>query len=196
MKLSQYAKQQGISYSTALRWWHQGAIRGYQAPSGTIIVETQSKQAEPDERVAIYARVSSAEPQVNLERQAERLTQYCTMRGYRVVKLVKEVGSGVNDDRPKLWSLLSDPRVTRVVVEHKDRLTRFGFRYIETLLAIQGRTIEVVNPAENNKEDLLHDLASLVYSICARLYGQRRAKRKTERFVEQLQAKEDDHAAS
>ena len=196
MKLSQYAKQQGISYSTALRWWHQGVIRGYQAPSGTIIVETEGKQAASEERVAIYARVSSAEHRENLERQAERLTQYCTIRGYRVVKLVKEVGSGVNDSRPKLLSLLRDPLITRVVVEHKDRLTRFGFRYIETLLEIQGRTIEIVNPAENSKEDLLHDLASIVYSICARLYGQRRAKRKTERIVEQLQAKEDDHATS
>jgi putative resolvase len=101
-----------------------------------------------------------------------------------------------NDSRPKLLSLLSDPLITRVVVERKDRLTRFGFRYIETLLAIQGRTIEVAGPAENNKEDLLRDLASIVYSICARLYGQRRAKRKTERLVEQLQAREDDHAVS
>lgn len=196
MKLRQYAKQQGISYSTALRWWHQGVIRGYQAPSGTILVETESKQAAAEERVAIYARVSEASHRENLERQAERLTQYCTIRGYRVVMLVKEVGSGVNDSRPKLLSLLRDPLITRVVVEHKDRLTRFGFRSIETLLAIQGRTIEVVNPAERNKEDLLHDLASMVYAICARLYGQRRAKRKTERLVEQLQAKEDEHAAS
>ena len=194
MKLSQYAKQQGISYSTALRWWHQGVIRGYQASSGTIIVEIEDKTRASEERVAIYARVSSAEHRENLERQAERLTQYCTIRGYRVVKVVKEVGSGVNDSRPKLLSLRRDPLITRVVVEHKDRLTRFGFRYIETLLEIQGRTIEVVNPAENSKEDLLHDVASIVYSICTRLYGQRRAKRKTERLVEQLQAKEDDHA--
>jgi putative resolvase len=196
MKLSQYAKQQGISYSTALRWWHQGVIRGYQAPSGTIIVEIEDKTRASEERVAIYARVSSAEHRENLERQAERLMQYCAIRGYRVVKLVKEIGSGVNDSRPKLLSLLRDPLITRVVVEHKDRLTRFGFRYIETLLAIQGRTIEVAGPAENNTEDLLHDLASIVYSICARLYGQRRAKRKTERLVEQLQAREDDHAIS
>lgn len=190
MKLSQFAKQQGISYSTALRWWKAGAIRGYQAPSGTIIVEAEGMPARNEQRVAIYARVSSAEHRENLERQAERLTQYCTVRGYQVVKLVKEVGSGVNDSRPKLLSLLRDPLITRLVVEHKDRLTRFGFRYIETLLEIQGRTIEVVNPAENNREDLLHDLASIVYSICARLYGQRRAKRKAERLVEQLEAKD------
>lgn len=192
MKLSQFAKQQGISYSTALRWWKAGAIRGYQAPSGTIIVEAEGSQPRPEERVAIYARVSSAEHRENLERQAERLTQYCTVRGYQVVKLVKEVGSGVNDSRPKLLSLLRDPLITRLVVEHKDRLTRFGFRYIETLLEIQGRTIEVVNPADNNKEDLLHDLASIVYSMCARLYGQRRAKRTAERLVEQLEAKDGE----
>lgn len=133
MKLSQYARQQGISYSTALRWWHQGVIRGYQAPSGTIIVETEAK------------------PQ------------------------------------PKLLALLKDQQASRIVVEHKDRLTRFGFRYLETLLDIQGRTIEVVNVAENDKEDLIADLVAIVYSFTARLYGQRRAKRKTERIVQELQ---------
>ena len=80
------------------------------------------------------------------------------------------------------------------MVEHKDRLTRFGFRYIETLLELQDRKIEVVNLAENNKEDLLHDLASIVYSFCAQLYGQRRAKRKTERIVEVLK-QENGHEA-
>jgi putative resolvase len=196
MKLSQYAKQQGISYSTALRWFHDGVIKGYQAPSGTIIILEEKPEPQARERVAIYARVSSAEHRENLERQAERLTQYCTTRGYQVAHMVKEIASGVNDSRPKLLSLLRDPSITRLVVEHKDRLTRFGFRYIETLLELQGRTIEVVNVAENDKEDLLHDLASIVYSFCARLYGQRRAKRKAERLVEQLQARDDGHASS
>ncbi len=196
MKLSQYAKQQGISYSTALRWFHDGVVKGYQAPSGTIIVVEENRPATVQERVAIYARVSSAEHRENLERQAERLTHYCMTRGYQVAQVVKEIASGVNDSRPKLLSLLKDSSITLLVVEHKDRLTRFGFRYIETLLELQGRKIEVVNVAENDKEDLLHDLASIVYSICARLYGKPRAKRKTDRLVEQLQTKDDDHAVS
>ncbi|GAC1350216.1 MAG: IS607-like element IS1602 family transposase [Ktedonobacteraceae bacterium] len=196
MKLSQYAKQQGISYSTALRWFHDGVIKGYQAPSGTIMVVEENRPATVQERVAIYARVSSAEQRENLERQAERLTHYCMTRGYQVAQVVKEIASGVNDSRPKLWSLLKDSSITLLVVEHQDRLTRFGFRYIETLLELQGRKIEVVNAAENDKEDLLHDLASIVYSICARLYGHRLAKRTTERLVEQLQAKDDNHAVS
>jgi putative resolvase len=190
MKLSQYAKQQGISYRTALRWFRDGTIQGYQAPSGTIIV-TEREPMQAVQKVAIYARVSSAEHRANLERQAERLTQYCTARGYQVAQVVKEIASGVNDSRPKLLSLLKDTSITRVVVEHRDRLTRFGFHYIDALFTVQGRTIEVVNPAQNDTEELLADLTSIIYSFCARLYGQRRAKRKTEKLVEQLQAKED-----
>ena len=192
MKLSQYAKQQGISYSTALRWWHQGVIRGYQAPSGTIIVDAEAKPPAREEKVVIYARVSSAEHKETLERQVERLVQYCTVRGYQVAQVVKEIASSVNDSRPKLLALLKDPLATRIVVEHKDRLTRFGFRYLETLLEVQGRTIEVVNMGENDKEDLIADLVAIVYSFTARLYGQRRANRTTERIVQELQAEEKD----
>ena len=108
--------------------------------------------------------------------------------------MVKEVGSGINESRPKLLALLEDPSIGLIVVEHKDRLTRFGFRYLDTLLKTQGRTIEVVNQAENATEDLLTDLTAIVYSFCARLYGQRRAKRTTEAIVAELEAKGDGDA--
>lgn len=142
--------------------------------------------------VAIYARVSEAEPRANLERQAERLLDYCAAKGYQVHKVVKEVASGVNDSRPKFLALLDDQRVQIIVVEHQDRATRFGFRYLERLLLGQGRAIEVVNLAENDREDLLADLTSIVYAFTARLYGQRRAKRKTEAIVQQLKAEEGE----
>src|SRR5579883_3340397 len=190
MKLSQYAKQQGISYRTALRWFRSGAIAGYQAPSGTIIVQEDKPISAASARVAIYARVSSSEHRANLERQAERLVAYASARGYQVSQVVKEIGSGVNDNRPKFLALLADPSIGRIVIEHKDRGTRFGFRYIETLLKTYGREIEVVNQAENSTEDLLTDLTSIVYSFCARLYGQRRAKRTTEKIVQTLEAEQ------
>lgn len=143
-------------------------INGYQALSGPILLPEEKPKPQERERVAMYARVSSAEHRENLERQAERLTQYCTTRGYQVAHVVKELASGVNESCPKLLSLLRDPSITQLVLEQKDRLTRFDFRSIETLLEWQGRTIEVVNGAENDKEDPLHDLASIVYSFCAR----------------------------
>lgn len=139
-------------------------------------------------RVAVYARVSSAENKSNLDSQAERLVAYCAVRGYPVAKVVKEVGSGINDSRPKFLALLAAQDIGMIVVEHKDRATRFGFRYPETLLKTQGRTLEVVNQAENSTEDLLADLTAIIYSFCVRLYGQRRAKRKTEKIVQELEA--------
>ena len=101
--------------------------------------------------------------------------------------VVKETASGVNDSRPKFLALLRDPTMSTIVVEHTDRVTRFGFRYLETPLELQDRGFEVVNLAENNREDLLADLTSNLYSCMARLYGHRRAKRKTEGLVQHLQ---------
>ena len=165
--------------------------------TGTILIEPQARPSGVSrQRVAIYARVSSAEHTGTLESQTERLAAYCAARGYQVAKVVKEVGSGVNDGRPKLLALLEDPGISLIVVEHKDRLTRFGFRYLDTVLKTQGRAVEVVSQAEheNETEDLLADLSAIVYSFCARLYGQRRAKRKTEVIVGELETKEDGEA--
>ena len=182
MKLSEYAKKYGITYRTAFRWWQHGQIKGFQKPSGTIIV-TEGEEEVPVAKkvvvpVVIYARVSSPTQKESLERQVARLEDYCAAKGYQVARIVKEIGSGVNDSRRKFLSFLSDAKVTTMVVEHQDRATRFSFRYLEVLLTQQHRAIEVANLAENNREDLLHDLSSLVYAMCARLYGQRRAKRK------------------
>ena len=138
MKLSQYARKVGVTYKTAYKWYKAGRLKGYQMPTGTIIVEEEQAVVE---KVAIYSRVSSSENRDNLSSQAERLVGYCTAKGYQIHQVVKEVGSGGNDSRPKFLALLADTSITRIVVEHKDRATRFGFRYLETLLAPQGRVI-------------------------------------------------------
>jgi predicted site-specific integrase-resolvase len=189
MKLSAYARKMGVSYRTAFRWFKSGQIRGRQMDTGTIIITEPVdaptvSAARP--KVAIYTRVSATENKANLEGQARRLQDYCAAKGYPVAQVVKEIGSGVNDARPKLMKLLTDPTITLIVVEHKDRLTRFGFNYIEQLLTLQGRRVEVINLTENGKEDLVQDFVSISTSFCARLYGQRRSKRKTERLIAEL----------
>ena len=193
MKLSDNAKQMGVRYETAWRWFRDGKIQGRRIGPRTIII-TEGKETPvvvAPQQVVIYARVPSAENTRNLESQAERLAAYCAARGHHVAKVVKEVGSGVNDARPQLLALLEDQSIGLLVVEHRDRLTRFGFRYLDTLLKKQGRAIEVVNQAENGteEEDLLADLTAIISSFCARLYGPRRAKRKTEVIVRELEAK-------
>ena len=140
--------------------------------------------------VAIYVRVSSGENRPNLGTQAERLVAYCTVKGYQIQQVVKEVGSRVNDSRPKFLTLLGDPTISVIVVEHQDRATRFGFRYLETLLAQQQRRIEVVNLADNGKEDGVTDLVSRISSFRARLYGQRRARRTAITIQNMLESEE------
>jgi predicted site-specific integrase-resolvase len=103
--------------------------------------------------------------------------------------VVKEVGSGVNDARPTLLALLEEQSIGLIVVEHKDRLTRFGFRYLDTLLKSQGRAIEVVDQAETGSEDLTAELSAISYSFCVRLYGQRRAQHRTAVIMRELEAK-------
>jgi len=73
-----------------------------------------------------------------------------------------------------------------LVVEHKDRLTRFGFNYIETLLQTQNITIDVVNLSRNDNENLIEDLISIIYSFSARIYGQRKSKTKAERIIKEI----------
>jgi len=97
----------------------------------------------------------------------------------------------VNDTRKQWLSLLKDKSINLIVVEHKDRFTRFGFNAYKVLLNNEHRDIEVVNEAENSREDLLQDLVSIITSFCARLYGQRRCKRKTEKIIKELQDAKD-----
>ena len=94
MKLSEYAKQMGVRYETAWRWFRDGKIQGRRVGPRTIIItegQTLLEEAKPA-RVAIYTRVSSHEHQANLDRQAERLVAYCAAKGYQVNKVVKEIG--------------------------------------------------------------------------------------------------------
>lgn len=138
MKLSDYAKQMGVRYETAWRWFRDGKIQGRRIGPHTIIITEGHEEPAPasPQRVAIYARVSSAVHKNNLDSQAKRLVAYCGARGYQLAKVVKEVGSGINDARPKLLALLADQSISLIVVEHKDRLTRFGFRYLDTCSSI------------------------------------------------------------
>ena len=177
MKLSQYAKQHGISYKTAWRWYKAGQLDAYQTATGTVIVRDQPAVTPSTGRIALYARVSSADQKEDLARQMERLRTYALARGYQVAKEVTEIASGLNDQRPKLSKLLQDQSLGTIVIEHRDRLTRFGYHYIEQLLANEGRHIEVIFPGDTI-DDLVDDFVSVITSMAARIYGRRNSKRR------------------
>ena len=194
MKLSQYAKQAGISYKTAWRWYKAGTLDAYQTPTGMVIVRDPQMERIGTGRIALYARVSSADQKSDLERQVQRLRDYAAARGYQVAKEVTEIASGLNDSRPKFLKLLADPTIGTIIVEHKDRSTRFGWNYITTLMEAQGRRMEAVFPDET-KDELVNDFVSIITSMAARMYGRRGSRRKAERIkqcVEQVMKAEDE----
>jgi len=188
IKLSQYAKDNGISYMTAYRMYQRREIHGIQLQSGTILIEAEPEPAIAGRGVAIYCRVSSTQNKANLETQKERLYNYCIAKGYAVDRIVCEVGLGVNDKRKKWIELLKDKTIGKIVVEHKDRFTRFGFNAIECLLRAEGRVIEVVNKAEDTENDIMQDFIAIITSFCARIYGNRRTKRITEKLIQELES--------
>lgn len=192
-KLSDHARRMGVKYQTAWKWYKAGKIEGAVMRNGGIYVPLEKDDAESRDQLAAvtYARVSSSQNKANLISQSERLYNYSTARGYQVQRQAKEVGSGLNDKRKQLESLLKDDSWTILVVEHKDRLTRFGFHYLELMVESQGRRIEVINLADevgdDPVKDIVEDLVSIITSFTARIYGQRRAQRKTEKVIKELE---------
>jgi len=182
--LAEYAKEKRVTYRTAWNWFKANRLPGaYKNEFGKIIVPIGGDKPE---YTICYARVSSSQNKAILESQAEHLVNFCAANGWKVSDVIKERGSGLNDKRPKLIKALKSPDVTRVVIEHSDRLTRFGFNYLSLWMEEKGCEIVVINEAANDREDLMQDFVKLVTSFVARLYGLRRSKRRTERLIEEL----------
>jgi len=182
VKLSQYAKMTGVSVRTLWRRIKEGSLPIVRSETGRVFVELN--EVKPHElKVCVYARVSSSENKNNLERQKERLISYCNAKGYKVSMVVTEIGSGLNDERKKLEQILLDRTINLIVVEHKDRLARFGLNYIQKLLELDNRKIEIINPQTNDEDDLMQDFVSIITSFVARLYGRRRSRRLTEKII-------------
>lgn len=174
---------------TAYRYFHNGLIKGIKMPNGTILIDVDNQivnQNVKTNRVILYSRVSSSENKANAQSQLERLKLYAAAKGYTVVDEIIEIGSGLNDNRQKLSSILKRSDYDIILVEHKDRLARFGTNYIDILLNNSNKRIEVINEVTDDKEDIMQDFISIITSFSARIYGLRKSKRKTEQIIEQL----------
>jgi len=143
------------------------------------------------EVVATYSRVSSHKQKQkgDLDRQSIRLSEYCAKKKMFVEYIIKDVGSGLNDTRNglnKLINLVIDKKINKVIIEHKDRLTRFQYNLIEKFFNSYG--VEIIHVEKNDvseEEDLATDIVSLMASFSGKLYGKRSAKRRKEKKIDQ-----------
>ena len=183
-KLSDWAKENGVHYRTAMVWMHEGKlpVSVVRTPGGHYRVVENAPVALTSGKSVLYGRVFSHDQKADLTRQMERLRSFASGLGLQDVEAVEELGSGLNGKRPKLLKLLADPGVTRIVVEHRDRLARFGVEYIEATLQAQGRSL-VVAEAGEQKLDIVQDFIDVVTSMCARIYGRRAASNRAKKAL-------------
>jgi putative resolvase len=185
VKLSEWARAEGLHPQTAYRWFRTGnmPVPAERTPSGSILVHDPKYDRRRDSgRTVVYARVSSHDQKTSLDGQVARTVEAATRRGIAVDEVVTEVGCGLNGRRRKLSRVLADPTVTTVVVEHRDRLARFGVEHLEAALAASGRGIVVVDDTETD-DDLVRDMVEVLTSMCARLYGRRGARNRAEKAL-------------
>lgn len=184
IKLSEWARENGVSKLTAWRYATAGKIPGaYKNPTGQFIVEVEDP--DPETYAALYARVSSHDQKADLDRQIARLATHAATTGLKVGKVVMEIGSGLNGKRRELTKLLADPTIDTIIVEHKDRLARFGVEHLQTALGATGRRIIIVDPGVV-EDDLVRDMIDLMTCLSARLYGRRSARNRAKRAIEAL----------
>jgi excisionase family DNA binding protein len=184
----------GISYSTLSRWVREGRIRAVRTAGGVFrIPESEVRRIaeglpiSKEVRAIVYARVSSSDQKSDLERQIQHLTQYCSSKGYRAVDVLSDIASGLKTDRRgllKLFDYVVNRQVDVVVVTYSDRLTRFGFEYLEYFFKQYGVRVEVAFGEEPKGvyRELVEDLIEIVTSFAGKLYGLRSHKKK--RLVE------------
>lgn len=183
MKLSGWAARNGVHYQTAWIWAKDGKmpVPVVQTPSGSWLVP--DPEPEMTGRVVAYCRVSSAEQKSDLDRQVVRVVEDATKQGLAVGEVVTEVGSALHGRRRKLHRVLSDPAATVIVVEHRDRLARFGVEHLEAALSASGRRLVILDQAETTS-DLVRDITEVLTSLCARLYGKRAANNRARKAIE------------
>ena len=182
--LKEAKKLLGVTTKTIQRWDKEGKIRVVRTVGGRRrIPESEIKRilGLREERVVVgYARVSSTTQKDDLERQKQLVHSYAKDRGYGEIQILDDVGSGLNENRKgflRLLEMVTERKVSKVIVAYEDRLTRFGFETLRRMFQAFGTAIEVINSREKApQEELVEDLITIVSHFAGKLYGMRSHK--------------------
>ena len=117
-----------------------------------------------------------------MDRQSQRLSEYCAKHNLYVEYIIKDVGSGLNDNRSgflKLTNLIINGKVDKLIIEHTDRLTRFQFNFIKKMFESYGCEVVVISCTDvSSEEELASDMMSLLASFSGKFYRRRSAGRR------------------
>ena len=194
LNIKDTASYLNVSQDTLRKWDKVGKLKPLKTAGGhrrydidildEFIGLKQKEERETPIVCATYARVSSNEQKRkgDLDRQSQRLSEYCAKHNLYVKHIIKDVGSGLNDNRngfKRLTDLIINQQVNKLIVEHKDRLTRFQFNLIKKMFESYGCEVIVINGIDvSNEEELAADIMSLLASFSGKFYGKRSAERR------------------
>lgn len=179
-----------VSKITLQRWDNSGKLKAVRTEGGhrryrisdlekVAGIEKENVETKKEIIVATYARCSTPDQKAHgdIDRQSQRITEYCVKKGYKIEHIIKDMGSGLNDKRKgflKLCNLVVDGKIDKVVIEHKDRLTRFQYNLIEFFFKSYGVDIELLDNKEyTEQEELVNDMMMLIASFSGKVYSLR-----------------------
>ena len=186
--LERAAKMLGVHPDTVRHWDLTGKVRVVRTPGGkrrvpeSEILRLRGEASAVKRRVlAIYGRVSSHDQKAkgDLDRQVAHIRTSMAGETFTEIVVITDVASGLSDKRKGLARLLGmarEGRITDLAITYKDRLTRFGFGYLEQFCTGYGVRIHVVDGGEDKKslqEELVDDLLAIVTGFSVKLYGLR-----------------------
>lgn len=198
LTIAETRKLLNVSKSTLQRWDREKILIAQRTEGGhrryllseieTLMGKKNENKAESKEIVvATYARCSTQDQKQHgdLDRQSARIFEYCTKHKYKVEYIIKDIGSGLNDKRKgfvQLCNLAVERKINKVVIEHKDRLTRFQFNLIAFFFKSYGVDIDVVDNKEcSEQEELVNDIMMLLASFNGKYYSLRAQENRKKR---------------
>ena len=189
----EYQKRYNISPQLFYLWRTTGKLQTKELVKNHHLVWVEDEPSNNPRVVAVYGRVSTSKQKQDLSNQIDVLKKYVISNGSNP-KIFSDIGSGMNEKRPGLISLMNEivqNKISKVVISHKDRLTRFGFGYLETIFKMYNTEIEIINLEDDKsfQEELTEDLIAIIHHFSMKFYGKR--KNQIIDFSKQLKESKD-----
>ena len=189
----EYQKRYNISPQLFYLWRTTGKLQTKELVKNHHLVWVEDEPSNNMMVVAVYGRMSISKQKQDLSNQIDVLKKYVISNGSNP-KVFSDIGSGMNEKRPGLISLMNEivqNKISKVVISHKDRLTRFGFGYLETIFKMYNTEIEIINLEDDKsfQEELTEDLIAIIHNFSMKFYGKR--KNQVIDFSKQLKETKD-----
>ena len=182
LSIGSYAKYLGLSKSTVYRYLKSGKIKESFKTDGKhrrFVVENNKN------KVVLYSRVSSHDQKKDLITQNEKLIQFAKKNytNYEIESIL-DLGSGINFNKKglnKLILMIMNKELSVLVINHKERLLRFGFELINQICKLNNIKIVIIEENKNKsfEFELSENIIEIMTVFCAKLYGKRSNKNKT-----------------